>query len=172
MSDALTSPGPNSSKTYHASVLRVVFRDWLSCICALHLAIGAFVCVAYLTARSGDGQREPGDWVLPLFFLATGIPAGVALLVRVWLIHRLFARGVVLPARIVRVGESEDEFTGPTVDVAYRYRGRYYRTREVTLFGPGGGKRWTYDQSVEVVVDPARPWRAVLVEAYFRAAKS
>jgi len=81
---------------------------------------------------------------------------------RVWRIHHVFARGVVVPGRIASV--SADGETVGYAEVAFTHDGRAYRITQV--FGTATGYDPSVGNPVEVIIDPARPAVGFVVAEY------
>jgi hypothetical protein len=151
---------------YQLSVGRILKRDWASFILSVTIIFMWLATTCYfvaVTPNSEDKEDRLMDSLMGVGTLLVTAVSGTVIVWRLLLIRRVFARGEVVPGRILHLGENSEDI-GYAV-IAYQYQGREHRVKNVTegLVGRGG---FAPGDPVDLVVDPRKPSRAFVVKLY------
>src|SRR5262245_2628062 len=137
----------------------ILWTDWPALFGAMSLPVIWLICaqLPFIRRDGGFGVLDAVVLAVPLSLLAGGFVVW-----RIMRIHRLFAHGQLVRARVTRLDTVTDRCR---LEFTYDFGGnrvtsctRVYRNRQVAALA--------LDQEVEVLVDAARPDNAIVRQLY------
>lgn len=122
-------------------------------------AIAIFVFLWFVMAATiGFGTSFKNPMLTAIFGGMTGLivlVGGGFVLLRTGRLHHLYARGIAVEGKVLRLGENSESVQHAII--GYAVGGATFETRLVT-----GSAKYRVGDAVEVLVDPERPSRATV----------